>query len=119
MGKLKQNIKYKSGEYKYLYETENMGRINKFETDNLQLTERGKRLSHNSDTPGKLDGDHAGHLAGDRFGGKAFTSIKGASNPEISRINYFWNKYGKISSEELHSEINDNLNPPAILGRIE
>ena len=38
-----------------------MGRINKFETDNLQLTERGKRLSHNSDTPGKLDGDHAGH----------------------------------------------------------
>lgn len=46
------------------------GRISKFETDNLQLTTREERLSHSRNTPGKVKGqDHAGHLAGDRFGG--------------------------------------------------
>ena len=66
-GKLKSNNKYKTGEFDYLYETDDMGRISKFKTDNLQLTERESRLPHNSDTPEKLDGDHAGHLAGDVF----------------------------------------------------
>ncbi|MEC2159698.1 T7SS effector LXG polymorphic toxin [Virgibacillus halodenitrificans] len=68
-GNLKSNVKYKSGEYNYSYETDNLGRIIKFETDNLQLTTRENRLSHNPNTPGKQQGDHAGHLAGDRFGG--------------------------------------------------
>ncbi|WP_234717730.1 DNA/RNA non-specific endonuclease [Bacillus mycoides] len=44
--------------------------MEKFETDKLQLTEREKRLSHSKNTLGKVKGqDHAGHLAGDRFGG--------------------------------------------------
>ncbi|UNP84782.1 DNA/RNA non-specific endonuclease (plasmid) [Bacillus mycoides] len=44
--------------------------MEKFEIDKLQLTEREKRLSHSKNTPGKVKGqDHAGHLAGDRFGG--------------------------------------------------
>ncbi|WP_084287964.1 DNA/RNA non-specific endonuclease [Paucisalibacillus globulus] len=61
---------YKTGEYEYFYETDDLGRISKFETDNLQLTEREDRLSHSRNTPGKVKGqDHAGHLAGDRFGG--------------------------------------------------
>ncbi|URJ35163.3 DNA/RNA non-specific endonuclease [Paenibacillus polymyxa] len=68
-GSLKPNIKYKAGEYDYSYETDGLGRLNKFETDNLQLTKRESRLDHNPKTPGKKDGDHAGHLAGDRFGG--------------------------------------------------
>ncbi|WP_249927471.1 DNA/RNA non-specific endonuclease, partial [Heyndrickxia sporothermodurans] len=68
--KLKPNIKYKTGEYDYYYETDNVGRISKFETENLQLTKRKDRLSHSKNTPGKVKGqDHAGHLAGDRFGG--------------------------------------------------
>ncbi|MGE6259916.1 T7SS effector LXG polymorphic toxin [Heyndrickxia sporothermodurans] len=68
--RLKPDIRYKTGEYDYFYETDNLGRIEKFETDKLQLTERGKRLSHSKNTPGKVKGqDHAGHLAGDRFGG--------------------------------------------------
>ena len=68
--KLKPDIRYKTGEYDYLYETDNLGRISKFETENLQLTERKDRLSHSKNTPGKVKGqDHAGHLAGDRFGG--------------------------------------------------
>ncbi|WP_244913460.1 DNA/RNA non-specific endonuclease [Heyndrickxia sporothermodurans] len=68
--KLKPNIRYQTGEYGYFYETDGAGRISKFETDNLQLTNREKRLSHSRNTPGKVKGqDHAGHLAGDRFGG--------------------------------------------------
>ncbi|PEE24038.1 hypothetical protein CON95_11315 [Bacillus toyonensis] len=68
--RLKPEIRYKTGEYDYFYETDNLGRIEKFETDKLQLTEREKRLSHSKNTLGKVKGqDHAGHLAGDRFGG--------------------------------------------------
>ncbi|PGY99384.1 type VII secretion protein [Bacillus cereus] len=68
--RLKSEIRYKTGEYDYFYETDNLGRIEKFETDKLQLTEREKRLSHSKNTLGKVKGqDHAGHLAGDRFGG--------------------------------------------------
>ncbi|MEY9867209.1 hypothetical protein ABIE66_002588 [Peribacillus sp. B2I2] len=68
--RLKPDIRYKTGEYDYLYETDNLGRITKFETENLQLTERKDRLSHSKNTPGKVKGqDYAGHLAGDRFGG--------------------------------------------------
>ncbi len=68
--KLKPDIRYKTGEYDYFYETDNLGRIAKFETENLQLTARTDRLSHSRNTPGKVkDQDHAGHLAGDRFGG--------------------------------------------------
>ncbi|MGE7780487.1 T7SS effector LXG polymorphic toxin [Peribacillus sp. NPDC097264] len=68
--RLKPDIRYNTGEYDYFYETDNVGRISKFETENLQLTERKERLSHSKNTPGKVKGqDHAGHLAGDRFGG--------------------------------------------------
>lgn len=67
--KLKPSITYRTGEFNYLYKTDELGRIREFSTDNLQLTEREKRLPHNPDTPGKQPGDHAGHLAGDRFGG--------------------------------------------------
>ncbi|TVX76044.1 transposase [Peribacillus simplex] len=68
--RLKPDIRYKTGEYDYFYETDKVGRISKFETKNLQLTERKDRLSHSKNTPGKVKGqDHAGHLAADRFGG--------------------------------------------------
>ncbi|MEM5601446.1 DNA/RNA non-specific endonuclease [Bacillus cereus] len=68
--RLKPNIRYKTGEYDYFYETDSLGRIERFETEKLQLTEREKRLSHSKNTLGKVKGqDHAGHLAGDRFGG--------------------------------------------------
>lgn len=68
--RLKPDIRYKTGEYDYLYESDNLGRITKFETENLKLTERKDRLSHSKNSPGKVKGqDHAEHLAGDRFGG--------------------------------------------------
>lgn len=68
-GTLKESVRYKTGEYEYYYETDEEGRIVLFETDDLQLTTREERLPHDGNTPGKIKGDHAGHLAGDRFGG--------------------------------------------------
>ncbi len=68
-GKLKPNVTYKTGEFGYKYKTDSKGRISNWSTDNLQLTKRANRLPYNSNTPGKIDGDHAGHLAADRFGG--------------------------------------------------
>ncbi|WP_421558407.1 DNA/RNA non-specific endonuclease [Pseudomonas canadensis] len=70
-GKLKSDIKYRTGEHQYLYETDDLGRITKFTAEELKLTTRTTRLPHSSNTPGKQPGDHAGHLAGDRFGGSA------------------------------------------------
>lgn len=64
-GKLKPDIKYRTGEHQYLYETDNLGRITKFTAEDLKLTTRTTRLPHSSNTPGKQAGDHAGHLAGD------------------------------------------------------
>ncbi|OYN86536.1 DNA/RNA non-specific endonuclease [Parenemella sanctibonifatiensis] len=66
---LKPNQKYTAGEFNYKYETDDLGRIKKAEADKLQLTKRDDRLSHQDKTPGKRDGDHAGHVFGDRFGG--------------------------------------------------
>ncbi len=70
-GKLKSNVKYTSGEYDYIYATDDMGRICKVSIDELHYTERNYRKKHNSNTPGKQIDDHAGHLIGDRFGGSS------------------------------------------------
>jgi len=54
VGKLKPNIKYQTGEYNYIYETDVQGRIINWNTDNLQLTKRDSRLKYKSDIPGKI-----------------------------------------------------------------
>lgn len=66
---LKPNIRYRTGENRYLYETDEFGRIIRFEAESLRLKPERGRLPHNRNTPGKLPGDHAGHLAADLFGG--------------------------------------------------
>lgn len=68
-GKLKPNIKYKAGEYDYLYETDELGRIKKCTAEKLYLKKHQGRLKHNRKTPGKSENDHAGHIIGDIFGG--------------------------------------------------
>lgn len=68
-GKLKPNIKYAAGEHNYYYETDELGKICKCSADELKLKEHLGRLKHNPNTPGKLEGDHAGHLVADVFGG--------------------------------------------------
>ena len=100
-GNLKPNVKYKSGEYNYSYETDEMGRINKFEIDNLKLTNREGRLDHNPSTPGKLDGDHAGHLAGDRFGGSPELDnlVSQSSNVNLSQYKKIENQWANALKE--------------------
>ena len=107
-GKLKPNIKYKAGEYDYLYETDDMGRISKFETDNLQLTNRESRLPHNPDTPGKLEGDHAGHLAGDRFGGSPELDnlVSQASNVNLSQYKKIENVWATAIKQGKQVKVN-------------
>lgn len=107
-GKLKPNIKYKTGEYDYLYETDEIGRISKFQTDNLQLTNRGSRLSHNPNTPGKLKGDHAGHLAGDRFGGSKELDnlVSQSANINLSQYKKIENQWATAIKEGKQVKVN-------------
>ncbi|URZ14855.1 DNA/RNA non-specific endonuclease [Clostridium felsineum] len=100
--KLKPNIRYKTGEFDYFYETDNIGRIEKFETDNLKLTERSNRLPHSKNTPGKLRGkDNAGHLAGDRFGGspKIDNLVSQLENVNKSQYKKIENQWAKALEE--------------------
>ena len=68
-GNLRPNIRYQAGEFEYIYQTDDLGRLTNWDAEELHLTERTKRLPHDSKSPGKLSGDEAGHMAGDRFGG--------------------------------------------------
>ena len=68
-GRLKSNVIYQSGEYDYIYKTNESGLITNASTDSLQIKTHNGRLNHNPNTYGKAEGDQAGHLFGDRFGG--------------------------------------------------
>jgi len=68
-GKIKPNVTYQSGEYDYIYKTNEDGLITNASTDSLQIKNHSGRLNHNPNTYGKVEGDQAGHLFGDRFGG--------------------------------------------------
>jgi hypothetical protein len=68
-GRLTPDTWYQTGEHEYLYHTDENGYIDRFHAQELQLKTHEGRLDHDGNTPGKLDGDHAGHLAGDQFGG--------------------------------------------------
>lgn len=107
-GNLKKNIKYKTGEFDYTYQTDSSGRIVKFETDNLQLTKRTKRLTHNAKTPGKVKGDHAGHLAGDRFGGSPDIDnlVSQSSNVNLSQYKKIENTWSRAIKKGKHVEVN-------------
>ena len=96
-GKLKSNVTYQTGEYEYIYKTDSKGRISNWSTNDLQLTDREERLPHDSKTPGKVKGDHAGHLAGDRFGGSPeidnlVSQSSGVNLGEYKKIENQWAK---------------------------
>lgn len=71
-GLLKPNVSYRTGKpgsgVSYRYTTDAKGRITTAQAKPLRLDNSG-RARHNPNTPGKRDGDHAGHVFGDRFGG--------------------------------------------------
>lgn len=68
-GQLLPNVRYQTGEYNYIYETDDYGRIIWGNALSLMFTKRTSRLKHDPNSPGKRSGDHSGHLFGDRFGG--------------------------------------------------
>ena len=111
-GALKPNVKYKAGEYEYLYETDNMGRLKEFNADDLKLTERDSRLPHKSNTPGKETDDHAGHLAGDRFGGSPDLDnlVSQSSNVNVSKYKKLENKWAKAIEKRKKVSVNVKVN---------
>ncbi|MDM5188375.1 DNA/RNA non-specific endonuclease [Bacillus sp. DX4.1] len=107
---MKPNIRYKTGEFDYFYET-----------DKLPLTKRSDRLSHSKNTPGKIKGeDNAGHLAGDRFGGSPkidnlVSQLEKVNKSEYKKIENQWataleeGKQVKVNVEIKYD--GDNLRP--------
>ena len=110
-GNLKPNIKYQTGEFKYNYETDANRRISNWNTDNLQLTERDGRLNYNSDSLGKIEGDHAGHLAGDRFGGSPERDniVSQSQNVNLSQYKKIENQWAKAISEGKEVTVNIDI----------
>ena len=110
-GNLKPNIKYQTGEFKYNYETDANGMISNWNTDNLQLTERDGRLNYNSDSLGKIEGDHAGHIAGDRFGGSPELDniVSQSQNVNLSQYKKIENQWAKAISEGKEVTVNIDI----------
>ena len=112
VGKLKPNVRYQTGEFEYLYQTDDLGRLTDWNAPELQLTERNGRLPHDSNTPGKLPGDHAGHLAGDRFGGSPEIDnlVSQLSDVNLSDYKKLENQWAKALEEGKDVSVNVKVN---------
>ena len=119
-GKLKPNVRYQAGEYEYLYQTDDLGRLQEWDAQDLQLTQRSERLPHAAGTPGKLKGDHAGHLAGDRFGGSPeldnlVSQLQGVNLSDYKKLENQWAKAleegKKVSVQVRVNYVGDSLRP--------
>ncbi|WP_270774869.1 DNA/RNA non-specific endonuclease [Streptococcus anginosus] len=112
VGKLKPNVRYQTGEFEYLYQTDDLGRLTNWNAPELQLTERNGRLPHDSNTPGKLPGDHAGHLAGDRFGGSPEIDnlVSQLSDVNLSDYKKLENQWAKALEEGKDVSVNVKVN---------
>ena len=91
----KPNVVYEAGEHSYLYRTDEVGRIDRAYAEDLQLKLHEGRLHHNSNTPDKELGDHAGHIFGDLFGGSPeldnlVSQAKDVNLKEYRRIERDW-----------------------------
>ncbi|WP_191126242.1 T7SS effector LXG polymorphic toxin [Cerasibacillus terrae] len=110
--KLKPNITYRAGEFDYLYKTDQFGRIKEWVAEDLKLTDRENRLSHNPNTPGKQPGDHAGHLAGDRFGGSPDLDnlVSQLSEVNLSHYKKIENQWADAIKDGKHVTVNVDVN---------
>ena len=91
----KPNVVYEAGEHRYLYRTDELGRIDRAYAEDLQLKLHEDRLRHNSKTLDKEIGDHAGHIFGDLFGGSpeldnVISQAKDVNLKEYRRIERKW-----------------------------
>jgi len=110
-GNLKPNLYYKSGEYEYFYRTDESGRIKEFTTSELKHTKRTMRLKHDPNTPGKMKGDHAGHIVADRFGGspKIDNLVSQLASVNLSKYKKIENQWAKAIKKNKTVEINMNV----------
>ena len=75
------------------------------------MTERDARLPHNANSPGKLSGDHAGHLAGDRFGGSADLDniVSQSQNVNLSSYKKIENQWANALKEGKDVTVNVDI----------
>lgn len=111
-GNLKPNVRYQTGEYEYVYQTDDVGRLAEWDAPELQRTNRENRLPHDANTPGKLKGDHAGHLAGDRFGGSPEIDnlVSQLSEVNLSDYKKLENQWAKALEEGKKVSVNVKVN---------
>ncbi|MCQ6264710.1 DNA/RNA non-specific endonuclease [Fictibacillus sp. WQ 8-8] len=111
-GILKPNLRYQTGEYDYHYKTDQLGRLNDFKAEDLKLTERNSRLPHKTNTPGKKPGDHAGHLAADRFGGSSDLDnlVSQSSSVNLSKYKKLENQWAAAIKEGKKVSVNVKVN---------
>lgn len=87
-GDLKPNVKYQSGEHDYVYETDQNGHIKSVHADEVKSKTHSGRLKHESNTPGKMKGDDAGHLIADRNGGSPRKDNIISQDSHLNRSDY-------------------------------
>lgn len=100
-GGLKPNKVYTSGKpnspVRYAYQTDGLGRLKSAHARPLQIPPGNTRGPHNPNTPGKLPGDHAGHLIADMFGGSGGLDnlVSQASDINLSKMRKLENQWAK------------------------
>lgn len=99
-------------EYEYVYRTDDVGRLAEWDAPELQRTNRETRLPHDANTPGKLKRDHAGHLAGDRFGGSPEIDnlVSQLSEVNLSDYKKLENQWAKALEEGKKVSVNVKVN---------
>ncbi|HEL1761155.1 TPA: DNA/RNA non-specific endonuclease [Streptococcus suis] len=99
-------------EYEYVYQTDDVGRLTEWDAPELQRTNRENRLPHDANTPGKLKRDHAGHLAGDRFGGSPEIDnlVSQLSEVNLSDYKKLENQWAKALEEGKKVSVNVKVN---------
>ncbi|MEH6938503.1 DNA/RNA non-specific endonuclease [Bacillus sp. JJ664] len=73
---------------------------------------RENRLPHKSNTPGKEPGDHAGHLAADRFGGSPDLDnlVSQSSSVNLSKYKKLENQWASAIKEGKKVSVNVKVN---------
>lgn len=111
-------VKQKKSQFDYTSGFDSQGRLRKV-GGSLELSDLD-RLRHKSKTPGKLKGDHAGHMIADRFGGSPDLDniVSQAANLNLSgwkKMEILWaNALKKGKKVDVDIKINydgDNLRP--------
>jgi hypothetical protein len=109
----------RAGEHDYIYTTDANGHIDSFHADNLQFKTHDGRLPHDPNSPGKQPGDHAGHLAADRFGGSPELDniVSQLSDVNLSKYKTIENQWAKALKEGKHVSVDVRVTTDPLTGR--